>query len=165
VLRAFGIRGRRGRRPMICFLAFLRSGEGRRTKGGPTPGGAFLRYGEGQRAPAHLVARDAGSLKWPIMRSRRPWSLGARAALIHVFAIARPAGSSARCVSPQDHDDLRLVALESWRDQRSESTTGCWCSAILLQPGPAAPLPLRCHSAADAVCSAAVWVPSVVAHR
>jgi hypothetical protein len=28
VLRAFGIRGRRGRRPMICFLAFLRSVEG-----------------------------------------------------------------------------------------------------------------------------------------
>ena len=48
VLRAIGIRGRRGRRPMICFLAFLRSGEGQRAE--------FLRYGEGQRAPTSWLA-------------------------------------------------------------------------------------------------------------
>jgi hypothetical protein len=95
VLRAIGIRGRRGRRPMICFLAFLQSGEGQRAaRPNSRRGVPSIR----RRAKSvHLVARDAGSLKWPIMRNRRPWSLGVRATLTHVFAIARPAGSSAMC--------------------------------------------------------------------
>jgi hypothetical protein len=97
VLRAFGIRGRRGRRPMICFLAFLRYGEGQRAA--QLPAGSFD-TGEGQRACP--PRRDAGSLKWSIMRGRRPWSL-VRAALTHVFAIVRPAGSSATCQRPRDH--------------------------------------------------------------
>jgi hypothetical protein len=41
VLRAIGIRGRRGRRPMICFLAFLRSGEGQRAAQLPAGGRSF----------------------------------------------------------------------------------------------------------------------------
>jgi hypothetical protein len=63
------------------------------------------------------VARDAGSLNWSIMRGRRPWSL-VRAALTHVFAIARPTGSSAMC-QPAAGSWMALVAFE-----RPESTTG-----------------------------------------
>jgi hypothetical protein len=104
VLRAFGIRGSRGRRPMVCFLSFDMAKD---PKGGPTSGG-FLRYSEGQRASSYLVARDTGSLKWSIMRGRRSWSLVSvlRAALTHVFASARPTGSSAMACQvsrPRDH--------------------------------------------------------------
>jgi hypothetical protein len=95
VLRAFGIRGRRGRRPMFS-CAFLLSFDLAKDKGWPNSrrGVPSIRR---RAKSAHLVARDAGSLKWSTMRSRRPWSLGVRAALSRVFAIARPAGSSAMC--------------------------------------------------------------------
>jgi hypothetical protein len=91
LLRAFGIRGRHGRRPMVYFLSFDMA----KDKGRPNSRRVPSIPAKGKERPP-LVARDAGSLKWSIMRGRRPWSL-VRAALTHVFAIARPAGSSAMC--------------------------------------------------------------------
>jgi hypothetical protein len=41
---------------LSCFASSWR-----RTKGGPTPGGAFLRYGEGQRAPTSWLAMPVHS--------------------------------------------------------------------------------------------------------
>ncbi len=48
------IRGRRGRRPMICFLAFFRSGEGQRAA--QLPAGSFD-TGEGQRSSTSRGSR------------------------------------------------------------------------------------------------------------
>jgi hypothetical protein len=90
-------------RPVICFLAFLRPGEGQRVA--QLPAGRSFDTAKGKGRPPRGSSRcrwPGGSLKWSVMRSRRPWSLGVRAALTHVFAIARPAGSSAMC-QPQDH--------------------------------------------------------------
>jgi hypothetical protein len=47
--RAFGIRGRRGRRPMIYFLAFLRSGEGQRAA--QLPAGHSFDTAKGKERP------------------------------------------------------------------------------------------------------------------
>jgi hypothetical protein len=49
VLRAFSIRGRRGRRPMTCFLAFLRSGEGQRAA--QLPAGRSFDTVKGKKRP------------------------------------------------------------------------------------------------------------------
>jgi hypothetical protein len=98
VLRAFGIRSRRSRRPMICFLLSFDMAE---DKGRPNSRRVPSIPAKGKERPP-LVARDAGSLKWSIMRGRRPWSL-VRAALTHVFAHARPCGSSAMCSRPRDY--------------------------------------------------------------
>jgi hypothetical protein len=83
------------------------------------------------------VARDAGSLKWSIMRGRRPWSLVSVlcAALIHVFASARPTGNSAMC---QPH-------AGSWMTSdlgRSETISRCSARGCSLL---AAYLPLTCR--------------------
>jgi hypothetical protein len=54
-------------------------------------------------AALHLVARGTGSLKWSIMRGRRPWSL-VRAVLTHVFAVACTPSREQQCyacVSPR----------------------------------------------------------------
>ena len=121
-------------------------------RGGPTPGG-FLRCRRRAKS-AHLswlVARDAGSLKLSIMRGRGPWSLAVCAALTHVFAIARPAGSSSAMCQPAGP----WVTSESDSGlERPESAIGL-VQCNLLQPD--------CRSAADAVWSATVWWSSVVA--
>jgi hypothetical protein len=128
VLRAFGICGLRGRRPMICFIFFDMA----KDKGRPNS----RQRAKGKERPP-LVARDAGSLQWPIAHAR-PWALVARlrAVLTHVFAHARPCGSSAMC---QRHD-LRLVALERSGDNRLVQCNlrqlGCRSAA--------AQLPMRC---------------------
>ena len=145
MLRAFGICGLRGRRPMICFIFFDMA----KDKGRPNS----RQRAKGKERPP-LVARDAGSLQWPIAHAR-PWALVARlrAVLTHVFAHARPCGSSAMC---QRHD-LRLVALERSGDNRLVQCNlrqlGCRSAAAQL------PLSFRC----GAVWSAAVWGSSVVA--
>jgi hypothetical protein len=142
VLRAFGIRGRRGRRPMIFFLALLRSGKGQRVAQRSRRGVPSIRR---RAKSAHLVAgsRCRFPLKWSIMRSRRPWSLGVRAALTHVFAIARPEPGAAPYVpARRTMGDLRLVlALEI-----SESAIGLvQCNLLPLRCRcAAAQLPMRC---------------------
>jgi hypothetical protein len=59
VLRAFGVRGHRGRRPMICFLL---SFDMAKDKGRPNSRRGPSIPAKGKERPP-LVARDAGSLK------------------------------------------------------------------------------------------------------
>jgi hypothetical protein len=65
VLRAFGVRSRHGRRPMTCFLSFDMA----KDKGRPNSRRVPSIPAKGKKRPP-LVARDAGSLKWPIAHAR-----------------------------------------------------------------------------------------------
>jgi hypothetical protein len=153
---------------LVCGMAHwqlsgLRRGGGLRRNGVPELRSAFPCPRPPPPSPAALTptnlppcprakhSHPQGSLKWPIMRGRRPWSLAVRAALTHVFAIVRLVGSiSAMCcqhAGPWMTSDSGL--------ERSESAIG-WCSAICCSQA-AAQLSLSCRPAADAVWSAPVW--------
>jgi hypothetical protein len=58
----------------------------------------------------HLVARDAGSLKWPITRSRRPWSLDVAPCGAHpCFRDCTPSREQRHVSARRIMDDLRLA--------------------------------------------------------
>jgi hypothetical protein len=125
VLRAFGIRGRRDRRPMICFLSFKMAKDKGRPNSRRVPS---ITAKKRQRAPY---------LSWLAMRRfikmvnhARPWALVARSYGAHpCFHDCTPSREQRHVSARGIMDDLRLVAgLRRAFLEISASTTG-WCSA------------------------------------